>query len=70
LYTKLKIDCDKYFYITHRKEHRGIGGIFFDDFIVNNSWEQTFKFVEKAGIATLNAYKIIVTRRKDTEYNE
>ena len=44
-YKKYKKWCDKYFYLPHRKEPRGIGGIFFD--YKNDNWEKDFKFVTR-----------------------
>ncbi len=68
-YTALKKTCDEYFYLKHRKEMRGVGGIFFDE-IALGSFEHTFEFVCD-GIETLvQAYAPLVHRRKDTPYGE
>ena len=47
-YKKYKKWCDEYFYLPHRKETRGIGGIFFD--YKKNDWEKDFKFVADLGV--------------------
>ena len=49
LYKKMKKDCDEYFLIKHRKETRGIGGIIYEDFKLEDSWDKTFDFVSKVG---------------------
>ncbi len=61
--------CDEYFYLKHRKEARGIGGIFFDDFS-ELGFEQTFAFTRAVGDALLDAYVPIVERRRATPYGE
>ncbi|MCB5191118.1 oxygen-dependent coproporphyrinogen oxidase [Methylobacillus arboreus] len=68
-YPKFKQECDDYFYLKHRKEARGIGGIFFDDFS-ELGFEQSFAFQRSVGDAFLNAYLPIVQRRKDTPFGE
>ncbi len=69
LYPRFKKDCDDYFYLKHRKEPRGIGGIFFDDFN-DLGFEQSFAMLKSVGDAFLNAYLPIVQRRKDIAYGE
>jgi coproporphyrinogen III oxidase len=70
-YTEFKAWCDRYFYLKHRNEPRGIGGIFFDDLDdTKGEWEDTFSFVQSCGKAFLDAYVPIVERRKDTPYGE
>ncbi len=69
LYAKLKENCDKYFYIKHRGEARGIGGIFFDDFSCGG-FENSFAFVQSVGKHFLKAYLPIVERRVSTPYGE
>lgn len=61
--------CDEYFYLKHRNEPRGIGGLFFDDL---NQWgfEQSFAFMRSVGDSFCTAYVPIVNRRKDTEFGE
>lgn len=68
-YTQFKKECDEYFYLKHRKEPRGIGGIFFDDFHALG-FEQSFAMQRAVGDAFLNAYLPIVQRRKDTAFGE
>jgi len=71
-YGTLKETCDRYFYIKHRNEMRGVGGIFFDELspVGKGHFETNFAFVED-GIGTiLEAYLPIVERRKDTPYGE
>jgi len=68
-YPRFKKECDKYFYLKHRKEPRGIGGIFYDDFN-ELGFERTFDFHRAVGDAFLQAYLPIVQRRKDTSYGE
>ncbi len=69
LYPEFKKECDEYFYLKHRKEPRGIGGIFFDDFN-ELGFEQSFAMLKNVGDAFLNAYLPIVQRRKDIQYGE
>ena len=61
--------CDEYFFLKHRKEPRGVGGLFFDDL---NEWEfeKCFAFMQSVGDHYLGAYQPIVNRRKDTPYGE
>jgi coproporphyrinogen III oxidase len=67
-YAKMKADCDKYFFLPHRNEPRGVGGIFFD--YMDGEMDRVFAFVREAGDAFLNAYVPIVDRRKDLPYTE
>jgi len=69
VYPRFKKWCDEYFYIRHRQEERGIGGLFFDDL---NEWdfECCFSFQQSIGNHFLEAYLPIVERRKDHEYGE
>jgi coproporphyrinogen III oxidase len=68
-YPKFKKECDEYFYLKHRKEPRGIGGIFYDDFNALG-FEKSFAFHRAVGDAFLQAYLPIVQRRKDMPYGE
>jgi coproporphyrinogen III oxidase len=63
LYTDLKAQCDAYFFLPHRQETRGVGGIFFDDFC-EVSWEKSFQFMKEVGDAFWPAYAEIVERRR------
>ena len=69
VYPKYKKWCDEYFYLKHRNEPRGIGGLFFDDL---NEWgfEKSFGFMQSVGEHYLKAYLPIVQKRKATEYGE
>ena len=68
-YPIFKKHCDEYFYIKHRKEPRGIGGIFFDDFN-ELGFEQSFALQRSVGTSFLQAYLPILQRRKETPYGE
>lgn len=67
-YPLFKKHCDEYFYLKHRKEPRGIGGIFFDDFNALG-FERSFALQRAVGDSFLNAYLPLVQRRKDTPYS-
>lgn len=69
LHPRFKTWCDEYFYLRHRKEPRGIGGIFFDDFN-ELGFEQSFNMVKSVGEHFLKAYMPILQRRKDQPYQE
>jgi len=68
-YPRFKQWCDEYFYLKHRQEQRGIGGIFFDDF-QELGLARSFAMMQSVGDAFLRAYLPIVSRRKDTPYGE
>ena len=68
-YPRFKQWCDEYFFLKHRNEQRGIGGIFFDDF-VELGFEQSFAMLRSVGEAFLPAYMPIVERRRATPYGE
>jgi len=68
-YPRFKKECDEYFFLKHRQEPRGIGGIFYDDFS-ELGFERSFDFHRAVGDAFLQAYLPIVQRRKDTAYSE
>ncbi len=69
VYPKYKAWCDEYFYLKHRGETRGVGGLFFDDL---NQWgfERSFAFMRAVGEAFINAYQPIVERRKQTPFTD
>jgi len=69
IYPRMKKDCDEYFYLKHRQEPRGIGGLFFDDFN-EGDFDSCFALVEALGNSYLDAYCPIVERRKDTPWTE
>ena len=68
VYAEHKAWCDEYFYLPHRDETRGVGGLFFDDL---NQWpfEQCFDYIKAVGEGYTQAYLPIVERRKETEYS-
>ena len=68
LYQRLKKWCDDYFYVTHRNEPRGIGGLFFDDFD-DGGFERSFAFVRSVAEHYLQAYMPILERRKDMPFS-
>ncbi len=68
-YARLKKWCDEYFYLPHRQEARGVGGLFFDDW-TEGGFQQSFDFVRSVGDCILPAYKPILINRKDTPYTE
>ena len=69
VYPRYKKWCDEYFYLKHRDETRGVGGLFFDDL---NQWDfdTCFQFLQSVGDAYINAYRPIVARRKNLPYTE
>jgi len=69
VYLKYKHWCDEYFYLKHRNEPRGVGGVFFDDL---NEWgfESCFAFMQSVGDHYLKAYQPIVQKRKAMAYGE
>ena len=69
LYTRCKETCDRYFYLKHRQEARGIGGIFFDDYNAPG-FEDSFAFMQRVGNHYMQAYQPIVARRKATAFND
>jgi len=68
-YVKYKKWCDDYFYLKHRKETRGVGGLFFDD-LNEPGFEQSFAFMQSVGDHYIKAYLPIVQRRKNIPYGE
>jgi coproporphyrinogen III oxidase len=67
-YARFKKWCDDYFFLAHRGEPRGVGGIFFD--YLEGDFDQLFAFVQDAGSAFLDAYLPIARRRRDEAYTE
>jgi coproporphyrinogen III oxidase len=69
IYPRFKQWCDEYFYLKHRDECRGVGGLFFDDL---NEWgfERCFAFLQSVGNSYINAYAPIVKKRLDIPYGE
>lgn len=68
-YPRFKTWCDEYFYLKHRSEQRGIGGIFFDDFS-ELGFDQSLAMMQAVGNAFLAGYLPIVERRKDMPHGE
>jgi coproporphyrinogen III oxidase len=68
-YARFKKWCDEYFYLKHRGETRGVGGLFFDDFS-ERGFEHSFGFMRSVGDHYLPAYLPIVQNRRDTLYGE
>mgnify|MGYP000238646912 FL=1 len=69
LHPRFKSWCDEYFYLKHRNEARGVGGIFYDDFS-ELGFEKGFAMMQDVGNGLLKAYMPLVLRRKDTPYGE
>ena len=68
-YDKFKAACDEYFYLPHRQETRGVGGIFFDDWS-EGGFDASFDLVQSVGDSFLPAYLPILSKRKDEDYSE
>ena len=69
LHPRFKQWCDEYLYLKHRKEARGVGGVFFDDFN-SAGFEQSFAMTQSVGDHFIDAYLPILKRRKDSAYGE
>ncbi|OIN93673.1 MAG: coproporphyrinogen III oxidase [Comamonadaceae bacterium CG1_02_60_18] len=68
-YPRFKKWCDEYFFLKHRNEPRGVGGVFFDDF-AELGFERNLAMMQAVGDSFLGAYLPIVLRRKDTAYSQ
>jgi coproporphyrinogen III oxidase len=68
-YSKFKKQCDEYFYLHHRKEPRGIGGIFYD-YLNNDDFEKDFMFTKDVGLNFLMIYSNIVNKNMYKNFNE
>ena len=69
VYPKYKKWCDDYFYMKHRDEQRGIGGLFFDD-LNKGSFEECFAFMQSVGNSYIKAYRPIIEKRKDIPFGD
>jgi len=69
VYDRYKKWCDEYFYLKHRDETRGVGGLFFDD-LNEPGFERSFEFLRSVGDTFMPAYRLIVKKRKDHRYGE
>lgn len=69
VYSRYKKWCDEYFYLNHREEPRGVGGLFFDD-LNEGGFERCFSFLQAVGNSYIEAYQPIMAKRKDTPYGE
>ncbi len=67
-YLKYKRWCEKYFYLPHRREQRGIGGIFFD--YESNNWIKNFKFVRDVGLTFINLSNKVISRKINSKWNK
>ncbi len=67
-YKKYKKWCDEYFYLPHRNEPRGIGGIFFD--YKKNNWEKDFSFVREVGINFKNIFREIILKKHKKKWTK
>ena len=68
-YSKFKAACDEYFYLPHRQETRGVGGIFFDD-LNEDGFDASFALARSVGDSFLPAYLPIFEKNKNTEFSE
>ena len=68
-YPKFKDWCDDYFYLPHREEARGVGGIFFD-YLCNENWRKDFSFIQDIGLTFLSSYQSIIKNKLNRKYNE
>ncbi|GAB1262673.1 oxygen-dependent coproporphyrinogen oxidase [Aurantivibrio plasticivorans] len=69
IYPRFKKWCDEYFYLKHRSEARGVGGLFFDDFS-ELGFAKSFEFLQAVGNSYTDAYIPIVEKRKNTPYTD
>ena len=68
-YPRFKGWCDDYFYLPHREEPRGVGGVFFD-YLCNEDWEKDFSFIQDIGSIFLSSYLSIIKNRLSRKFNE
>jgi coproporphyrinogen III oxidase len=70
LYKEFSENCNRYFNIPHRKERRGVGGIFFDNFKNFNSIQDAVDFLQKVAVSYTTSYSNIVDKRKDSKFDD
>lgn len=73
VYPRYKKWCDEYFYLNHRQEPRGVGGLFFDDLTLAESeggFDRSFEFIQSIGDSYVKAYQPIVAKRKLMDYGD
>lgn len=68
-YEDFKKNCDEYFYLPHRNEPRGVGGIFFDH-LNTGDWDKDFNFVKEVGRQTLKIINQVVENKKDLDWTD
>lgn len=68
-YVEYKEWCDRYFYLPHRREPRGVGGIFFDE-LASGDRDEDYEFVRSIGAAFVQVYAAIVERRRSSAFDE
>lgn len=68
-YPRFKEECDRYFFLPHRGETRGVGGIFYD-YLNSNSWDDDFSFSKEVGLAFLKAFIPLVQKRLSAKWGE
>jgi len=68
-YPRFKAWCDRYFYLPHRNEPRGVGGIFYDD-LATGDWDKDFAFTRAVGRAFLDVYPMIARRHMDKTWTD
>jgi len=68
-YTDFKLWCDNYFFLPHRNESRGVGGIFFD-YMNTTNWEKDFKFVKDVGVTFKKIFKEIIKKKNSKKWNK
>lgn len=69
IYPRFKKWCDEYFFLKHRNETRGVGGLFFDDFS-EGGFDNAFALMRSVGDSFIKAYRPILAKRKETPYGE
>jgi len=68
-YPKFKKECDEYFFIKHRNEPRGVGGIFYD-YLNTNDWQRDFEYTKDVGLAFLDVFPKLVRKNYNATWDE